>query len=527
MQTIALTPATQDLPQLAIYEPAELCCALPPEARATLSLDGVELEPFLRPGERTWRWRWNAGGAAGLHQLRLSVEGEAGASWTLERALRVAAGKLDSEQHALLLDDLQRIALSLAAQIGAAAGERAGLLAAAGEDSLERSVALLGEPFETFASAAAALLGRPYQHPAAVPADLALDLVRDATPAALDAAARAPLDAAPPEYAPALQRAISPAGGRLPRTIPGHTSAIADDRYELQLLALVLRALARRASAGERALMLAARRQGPDQPRAIRLAALAERCLEVLRRVRRLLAAPALRRLPQLAGRVRLTPRIRRDARLRTIYAMWLGLRRQPLIGPDETLMIIPIEDMPRLYESWCALRTAQALLAFAPDVLEQQMVTFSAARCAVGLSEGRPLLVVRRGELTLTLRYQPRYRPLGGARGRLGSLDDHTRVPDLAIEWDDAAGARRALLLDAKYRLAADGDGVPEDALADGYAYLGALGYDGARAAASCLLLYPGRGQTRMYASGVGAVPLLPGGADGGLAELLLRLVG
>jgi large subunit ribosomal protein MRP49 len=142
---------------------------------------------------------------------------------------------------------------------------------------------------------------------------------------------------------------------------------------------------------------------------------------------------------------------------------------------------------------------------------------------------------------MTITLRYQPRYRPMTNDERRMtnderrfpssvlcppssvlrppsgviGSLDRHTRVPDLAIEITRPGQPSRVLVLDAKYRLDSEGRSVPQDALADAYAYLGAIGCDGERATLGALLLYPGKGAAELYASGVGAVPLLPEAAD------------
>ncbi len=97
------------------------------------------------------------------------------------------------------------------------------------------------------------------------------------------------------------------------------------------------------------------------------------------------------------------------------------------------------------------------------------------------------------------------------GRRSSLGSLDRHTRVPDLAIEIQRPGAPPRVLLLDAKYRLDTDGRNIPQDALADAYTYLGAIGYGGTRATIGALLLYPGAGAPEIYPSGVGAIPLLP----------------
>ena len=83
--------------------------------------------------------------------------------------------------------------------------------------------------------------------------------------------------------------------------------------------------------------------------------------------------------------------------------------------------------------------------------------------------------------------------------------------MPDLAIEIQRSGEPPQVLLLDAKYRLDADGRGVPQDALADAYTYFGAIGAAGKRATLGALLLYPGTGAPERYASGVGSIPLLP----------------
>jgi large subunit ribosomal protein MRP49 len=220
---------------------------------------------------------------------------------------------------------------------------------------------------------------------------------------------------------------------------------------------------------------------------------------------------------------------------------MWQAQRQHPYLAFGSPLFSIPIADLPRLYEGWCAIQVARTLLALGGEVREQRLVERGRPatedddlELAVTLVEDAPLLVIERGQQTLTLRYQPKYRPLRGrmkAEGRrmkeqaggpssfilhpssftLGSLDRHTRVPDLAIEVCDAGEPPRALLLDAKYRLDAEGRGVPQDALDDAYAYLGAIGYAQQRATIGALLLYPGASKPERYPSGVGAVPLLP----------------
>jgi large subunit ribosomal protein MRP49 len=211
----------------------------------------------------------------------------------------------------------------------------------------------------------------------------------------------------------------------------------------------------------------------------------------------------------------------------------------------DSPLFHLPIADMPQLYEVWCALKVVRALLALGGEVREQQLITQPDTASeepvldfALDLAEDAPLLVIDHGAFTLSLRYQPRYRPFRNEERRtkndesksdtrdssfiahrssfrLGSLDRHTRVPDLAIEIRQPGVRPQAVLLDAKYRLDADGRGVPQDALSDAYAYLGAIGCSGTRATVSALLLYPGAGTAELFPSGVGALPLLPGRAN------------
>jgi large subunit ribosomal protein MRP49 len=218
------------------------------------------------------------------------------------------------------------------------------------------------------------------------------------------------------------------------------------------------------------------------------------------------------------------TARLQRDPDYRAVYRMWQQLRRRPLIQWDAPTLQIPIQDLHRLYERWCAARVALALLRLPGLRRESQQIVrqddpadeLSWRACLV---EGGALLSLDgpAGE-RLTLRYQARYAP-GGVG--LRSLDRHTRVPDLALEIARPGARPEVIVLDAKYRLDASG-GVPEDALADAYSYLGSIGTaDGARAVTAVALLYPGRGPAEIYPSGAVALPLLPGD-DGDLESWL-----
>ncbi|HWQ13085.1 MAG TPA: DUF2357 domain-containing protein, partial [Roseiflexaceae bacterium] len=277
-------------------------------------------------------------------------------------------------------------------------------------------------------------------------------------------------------------------------------------------------------------------------PRLERVRTIAARCAEAQRRLRELRAADIFAEVGPLPAFRGPTPLLQRDPAYREVYRTWLALHRTPLATVDSPLFDIPIADLPHLYEGWCALQVAHALLDLGGQLVAQRLVTASHPEdappddldLAVALVDQAPLLRIRLADTLLTLRYQPRYRPArpttndqrpttGGGdrdssfvvrRSPFVSLDRHTRVPDLAVEVERAGESPRVLLLDAKYRLDAEG-GVPQDALADAYAYLGAVGWRGTRATIGALLLYPGRGTPERYPSGVGALPLLPGAAD------------
>jgi large subunit ribosomal protein MRP49 len=138
-------------------------------------------------------------------------------------------------------------------------------------------------------------------------------------------------------------------------------------------------------------------------------------------------------------------------------------------------------------------------------------------------------MLVLEWQGLRLRLRYQPRYQPHREGATAPGSLDRHTHVPDMALEYEPIdtvpESTPAVLLFDAKYRLDTGG-GVPADALADAYTYLGSIGLPGGeRVAQAVVLLFPGGDAAEHYASGVSLVPLLPGAVEPLHAWLLCRL--
>ena len=534
MFEIALSLDRDDaLPALTEHQPAEFACASPGAARLVLSVDGQELEPFLRPADSTWRWRWNPGPAVGLHRVALAAERPDGGARKRDWQLRVLARKIDQERYEALLDDLERAAYGLAYALSGAGAEGAALERAApwGASPAEHYYALFEQRFESFERAARRIAARPREHMRGALEQEPLDRATKLSDEALADLPRGPFDPAPAGVAPELQEALRPGGGLLPRDLAASRARPTADIYEHRLLKHLLGLLLRRARfVGALAARVAARLAaaepyagGPSVRRA-RAEQIAAGCAAAERTLRELRALPFLaevRPLPAFRGA---TPLLQRDAAYREIYRMWQAQRQQPYLAFDSPLFAIPIADLPRLYEGWCALQVAHALLALGGEVREQRMVARrdpagdDDLNLGVDLVESAPLLVLARGEWTLTLRYHPKYRPGVAARHdaplHLASLDRHTRVPDLAIESRRVGEPPRVLLLDAKYRLDADGQGVPQDALADAYTYLGAIGADGRRATLGALLLYPGAGEPERYPSGVGAVPLLPGRA-------------
>ncbi|MGB9634089.1 MAG: nuclease domain-containing protein, partial [Chloroflexaceae bacterium] len=280
------------------------------------------------------------------------------------------------------------------------------------------------------------------------------------------------------------------------------------DSYEARLLRRLLDVLERRLETLTAAVELPV--------------ALAERASAARARLRALRAQPFLADVSPLNGYRGPTTRLLRDPDYRIVHRFWRLTRRQGEVRQEETPLSVPVADLPRLYERWCVAQVALTLLEWPGHTLVSQALLAENGEARPGLPEDAPLVALARPDGSeLRLRYHPRYRPFSGndqtpvpgqpAPG-IGSLDRHTRVPDLGLEIWRPGAVPRLLALDAKYRLDAAG-GVPAEALAEAYSYLGGLGApDGARAALGVALLYPGTGAPESYPSGVAALPLLPG---------------
>lgn len=452
---------------------AEFAAAPPPGASLQLEIGGVALEPFLRPGDAVWRWQWVAPQSAGSYPLRLRASWPDGRTEALQLAVEVLPRKLDQQHYAALLDDLQQLgrALVVALAGGAAPATLPTRVDTSTPTLAEELHSLFGPELDRLATSVERLARRPPERLRHDSDQVPLGQLRDVSRLR--------------ELRPELDLA------RLTATTLTH------DSYENRLLRRLLDALLRRLEHLSLPATL--------PPSLVAQAAAARTRLRVLR------AMPFLDGVPPLAGYRGPTPRIQRDPDYRVVYSIWQRLRRRPLVSWDDATLALPIADLPRLYERWCAATVALALLGLdGATVIEQRLLIDDGETQLLALPEREPLLSLANSDGTqLCLRYQARYTPHGTP---LRSLDRHTRIPDLVVEIERPNAPTRLLVLDAKYRLDTSG-GVPEDALADAYSYLGSIGtVDGNRASRAVALLYPGNGPAESYASGVAALPLVPG---------------
>ncbi len=473
--------------------------ALPPHgATLELVLAGVTLEPFLRPGAPAWCWRWTAPAASGAYPFVLRACWPTGVCEQIQGELRVVPRKLDQAHYALLLADLQRIGRAL---VFALSGGREGATPSvdpqpAPPSPAEELPTLFGSEFERFVAAVERLARRPPAHlrpgfamvePGRLRNFSALGTLRPTGPSPLTDSDD------PAAFAAGL------------RTLPEPAPTSVYDSYETRLLQRLLATLARRAEH-------LARQAGLPAAQATQ----AELASERLRGLRSL---PFLSGVPPLARYTGPSSRMQRDPDYRAVLRLWRLLRQRPLISWEAATLHLPLAELPRLYERWCVARVAFALLTLAGwQLTAQRIMAGGEGDRLLDLPEQEPLLeLAGAAGSVLRLFYHPRYRSFahlatGAPLPELGSLDRHTRIPDLALELRRPAQPPLLLVLDAKYRLEPTG-GVPQAALADAYSYLGAIGGpQGHRATAAVALLYPGHGPGETYASGVAALPLLPG---------------
>ncbi|PDW02347.1 DUF2357 domain-containing protein [Candidatus Viridilinea mediisalina] len=462
---------------------------VPPKGAALhLCVAGVPLEPFLRPTDACWYWRWQVPHAAGHYAVQVLATWPNRASEQVQVQLEVLPRKLAETQYALLLADLQAVgpALLFALQGATLGGRLERAMDAPPPTPAEQLQSLFGAELAQLEAAILRLARRPPELQRAPPRLVAPGELRDFSLLHQAQASPASLEALPEAQA-----------------VPSYVS------YETQLLRRLLEALWQRLAQLEQ--------QVAAQP------ALLSQVQQARTRLVRLRDQPFLAGVPPLANDRGASQRLRYDPEYRVVYRYWRRLRERPLLTWDAATLQLPLASLPRLYERWCLLRVALSLLALPGWQVEQQTLLHAHGEAwCLGLPEDRPLLRLRHPDGSVyLLRYQVRYTPTSSP---FCSLDRHSRIPDIVVERWPTDGPGSLLVLDAKYRLDAAG-GLPEAALADAYSYLGALGRpEGSRACLGVALLYPGRGAALCYASGVAALPLLPGEGLEGLREWLCQ---
>ncbi|MCS6939346.1 MAG: restriction endonuclease-like protein, partial [Roseiflexus sp.] len=528
-----------DLPAIAEQQPVEFVCLPPGDATLELTIDGVTLMPFLHPGDARWRWAWNPGAGVGGHTLRLTMRVDDALCNERQWRLSVAPRKIDSERYLAILEDVERLAPALVRSLaGADVRARLGRGDETPRSWIDDAAALFGSSFDQFEQAVRRILAHPRSTLQNTDERVPLGQARELSTTALQRAVQGDLEAAPVDAAPYLQRLMRPEGGILPRTVVQESSNDTHNTAEHRLLKRTLELLRGRARrcvdrAQREVTRLAA--VASDSSRAARARAIAARCDQCARKIASLLADPFFEQVTALRQTPAVTPLIRRDPAYRQVYRMWRALHQRLVVDPGAPFDL-SVVDLPLLYERWCVLQVVQALLNLDIEVHSCSLLAppaDDADAWSFNFQRDEPLLIAARNGWTLRLRYQPQYRPASDGRdddpcpperrlrqaqsaddSPLGSLDRHTRIPDIAIELLRPDHLPRVIVLDAKYRLDADGRGIPADALAEAYAYAGAIGVSGMPAVAAALILYPGTGVAERYPGGAGAVPLLPGAA-------------
>jgi large subunit ribosomal protein MRP49 len=512
------------------WQPVELSCEPPPGCTLALLLEGplhtLTLLPFQSPGDPAWRWQWNPQNTTGRFELRLIVTCPDGSHTEQQAALEVVPAKLSQQHYQALLDDIAQVATALLAALSQSSVGAA--LAAPQDAARQRSLLaeycrFYDEHISTLERLVASIARQPHEELRPERQRVPLEQARDLS--ALDTGATVRM----PQDAPAAQ---ARAMGMLPRYVVQQRSSASTDTPANRLLLRLLNEYTRRV----RAIAGAAAALAASQPGVAE--SITEHSRSLQQRLHALCSLPFLQGVRD-NGPVRTTPGIQRDARYRQVYKLWRDLRHDPVPAIDSPLLRLPIHALPRLYECWCVLHVAQAVLDLPGVVVQAQRLFSPAVQPAVPLASrmeltgDAPMLVLEWQGLRLRLRYQPRYQPHREGHPEdntaPGSLDRHTHVPDIALEYEPAdtppGSTTAALLFDAKYRLDTGG-GVPADALADAYTYLGSIGLPGGeRIAQAVVLLFPGCGPAEHYASGVGVVPLLPGAEAPFRAWLLRRL--
>ena len=508
------------------WSPIELACAPLVGARSvSLRLGGEDLgAPTTSPFDPIWRWRWIPRGVAGLVRGELVVT-LADASterqtWTLLLRPRL----LDEQTWASLLDDIAVRARALAVTLGGAAFANALLVPLRPDDRtpLEEALALLERHSRDLEHVTRSLVARPESTLRPIRRRQVLSAIRAPDPNALSDHSGDVDWAVAADESPAVGQIRARLGGALPRTVATTDSADSADLPEHRWLVGLIELVERRLRQ-IRTLIETERARSASERQQTALRDLAGRTERALGGLRRLRNAPPLAGLPARRSPPQ-SQRSIRDRRFRPLRRIWRELRESPLLTLEVGQLALPINDLPTLYEQWCALAVADALAQTAGTLISQQMLVEDAnrERWTLHLPTAAPLLELQTGDVTWRLRYQPRYTTKPDALHML-ALDGYTRIPDLVLERIAPNEPPTLFVFDAKYRRAPDGR-APQDALDDAYAYRGSLGANGESRVRYAAILYPHDGVTEDFGS-VGALPLLPNHRES-LVELLAKLM-
>ncbi|HEX6291340.1 MAG TPA: DUF2357 domain-containing protein [Herpetosiphonaceae bacterium] len=526
------------------WQPIEIGCAPQPGVvAARLRIDAADLgSPTTTLGDTTWRWRWNPQHAVGRFEATLELR-RADDTTTESFELRIVPRKLDLERYEALITAVQRDAYAI---VYALSGGREGATLqppSAPQRPLVEEYYTLVERHVADALALVKQIGpRPHHTLQPQPTETQLPEVDRLEAAALAEALRGPLDDLPDDVLPPLQAALRPPervrGGPVPRMVRTARSTASHDVIEHRLLKHVLHVLLWRMGFVREMVRRELLRRQRNAQVIDEGGALAtferwhKRCGRALRDLRKALESPFLAGVAALHALPGPTHLMRHDPRYRRLYELYRHLRAVPFIALDSPTLWLPIQELPLLYEQWCALQVVNALLPMG-EILVQSLVAraqqatdpIRSSRWTLRLSQNTPLLTVRRADgARLAVCYQRRYQPQPPSSAVLGALDPFVRIPDIAVERARAEQPQEVLIFDAKYRVAPDGC-VPQDALDDAYAYRSAIGVAGARATLGTFLLFPGT-VPLITADRVGALPFQPG-ATADLAQVLQQAFG
>jgi hypothetical protein len=235
----------------------------------------------------------------------------------------------------------------------------------------------------------------------------------------------------------------------------------------------------------------------------------------------------------------RLTMVLLRRSEYRAALEGFLEFRRSALVQLDEPLLAAPLENLPKLYESWGTLQVIATFANLAPSlgytVERQDVVHRRADRVWVEvLKDGKPAVVLKHPS-GQTAKLLPQFRYPSGGSG-LHSVS-FPKKPDISVEIEDPDGNTEIWIFDPKYKLDSEtqpasdetGDDIPSGSpkpqdINAMHAYRDAI-RDGANrhVVRFAGILYPGA--TRDFGAELAALqaqPLIDGDLGASLSEIL-----